>query len=734
MRIQVVFFLFTVLFSTLAQAGAVITYHGRITDVDDKPIDSNSVTFKVQIYSPNPGKCLLYEETRTVSMHDTNGVFVIPIGDGNGTRTTNDPNIAVEKVFNNDPAFTFDTTKFPKLNCNSGGNAFTPQALDQRQLVVTFKDNNSANLAQVLPNMDVNFVPYSVNSYDAQNVGGTPASRMLSVSTGAATPLTAANFTELLAILNGSSTQYAKSGTLGGSNLPSLSAGESLKWNGSAWVGYTPLASAVDPNVKAFAKANLPTCGANTYLKPKGDGSGFDCIALPAAGTGTMTSVSAGTGIKTDQASNAAITTTGAISVDVGTSANQIVQMGSDTKLPAVDGSKLTNVVATGLSSTASISTSGAISTTNNIQTTKDMTANRFFLYNNGGIGPESVGLKSSDAMATGASYTVTMPLTKGTANQFLKIDSITGSNAQLMWDNVAAGSSGTLSSVGMSLPTDVFTVTGSPLIADGSISAALKSQTQKQVLAAPNAADGVPVFRQLAVSDISNAKSAALYDAPVSGNAGTTELVKGDDSRLTNARAVAGTVGIGNGGTGVTSFTADRILATTAGGALSFLTCTQGQILGFNGTGVYGCYSPENYSIFSVGGNTVTSTAILGTKSNHDISFITNNTEKMVLQADGKLGVGRAPAYAVDVNGAVNANEIRIAGELVGRGIQDPARTVAALGDVCPTVGALAKTTGGELLVCDEDTTALSTTNCTTVGVGAVTFDRDGGMHVCTE
>jgi hypothetical protein len=48
----------------------------------------------------------------------------------------------------------------------------------------------------------------------------------------------------------------------------------------------------------------------------------------------------------------------------VGTGNNQIVQMTGAGKLPAVDGSNLTNVTASALSSTASINTSGNIVTT----------------------------------------------------------------------------------------------------------------------------------------------------------------------------------------------------------------------------------------------------------------------------------------------------------------------------------------------------------------------------------
>lgn len=442
------------LISSFAHAGAVITYHGRILDRMGLPLESNSVTFKIQILSPNPGKCLMYEEERTISMLGSEGVFVIPIGDGNGDRTTDDPRIAIEKVFSNEPGFQFNTAKYPKFYCNSGGHVFTPQVLDQRQLVVSFRDNNVSTKFQVLPNMDINFVPLAVGSYDSQNLGGVAAEQYLQVKGMVPTPLTAGNFDELLRILNGTTSLYAKPNELAGGSLPSgLASGEALRWNGSSWAKYTPLTSEADPSVMSFAKSSLPSCDANQYLQPKADGSGFNCVNLPAGSSATMTSVSAGAGLKTDQVGNAAITTSGSLSVDVGTGSNQIVQLDADGKLPAVDGSQLTGLKADSLGNTASITTSGLISTTNHIQTTKDMTANRLFLYNNNGVGPGYVGINVSEAITNATKFTMTLPAAIGAPNQVLKIDSINGSNAQLAWGDVTVGAGGTVTAVTATTP-----------------------------------------------------------------------------------------------------------------------------------------------------------------------------------------------------------------------------------------------------------------------------------------
>lgn len=53
-----------------------------------------------------------------------------------------------------------------------------------------------------------------------------------------------------------------------------------------------------------------------------------------------------------------------------------------------------------------------------------------------------------------------------------------------------------------------------------------------------------------------------------------------------------------------------------------------------------------------------------MGSKTNHDVSFITNNAEKLVIKADGRIGVGKTPTFAFDVNGAINASSINLNGQ----------------------------------------------------------------------
>ncbi|RYG93563.1 MAG: hypothetical protein EON58_18070, partial [Alphaproteobacteria bacterium] len=256
-----ILFSILLLASSDAFAGAVVSYHGRITNPDGSPLESSSVTFKVQVRSPGSASCLLYEETRTMNLAGSNGLFVIPIGDGNGGRTSSDPGIQVENVFSNNTGLNFTA-----LACNSG-TAYVPSALDSRRLVVTFNDTSSSYGPQAMAPMDINYVPLALHALEAQKaltVGGVNAANVLRVTGTTAPALTSGNYTELMALIMGTSTQYLGGSTaftgdvtgaysatkvvqLQGRPLASTAptSGQYLSWNGSTWLPTTPAAGGV---------------------------------------------------------------------------------------------------------------------------------------------------------------------------------------------------------------------------------------------------------------------------------------------------------------------------------------------------------------------------------------------------------------------------------------------------------------------------------------------------------
>jgi hypothetical protein len=79
-------------------------------------------------------------------------------------------------------------------------------------------------------------------------------------------------------------------------------------------------------------------------------------------------------------------------------------------------------------------------------------------------------------------------------AGKFLKADGT--------WDVPAGTGTGTVSSVGLSLPSEL-TVSGSPVTTAGTLTAVWASETQHFVFAAPSGSSGTPAFRALVASDI---------------------------------------------------------------------------------------------------------------------------------------------------------------------------------------------------------------------------------------
>jgi|GEM_PF-2352411 len=122
------------------------------------------------------------------------------------------------------------------------------------------------------------------------------------------------------------------------------------------------------------------------------------------------------------------------------------------------------------------------------------------------------------------------------TTGQVLKYD---GTN----WVPAADNNTG-LTSVGLTLPS-LFSVTGSPLTANGTIAATLASQTANTIFAAPNGSNGAPTFRTLVAGDIPS--------LPFS--------------------QITGTVPVSQGGTGLTTVGTSGQVLTSNGTSLTWAT-----------------------------------------------------------------------------------------------------------------------------------------------------------------
>ncbi|HRO68086.1 MAG TPA: hypothetical protein PL182_11015, partial [Pseudobdellovibrionaceae bacterium] len=94
----------------LAFGDAGVTYHGRLLNPNGSPVTSSSVQFLLQIRTPVPSNCLMYQETHVKDLSQTNGVFSITINDGHAAQLNTEP-FTLDRVFQNRGVFQFATGK-----------------------------------------------------------------------------------------------------------------------------------------------------------------------------------------------------------------------------------------------------------------------------------------------------------------------------------------------------------------------------------------------------------------------------------------------------------------------------------------------------------------------------------------------------------------------------------------------------------------------------------------------
>jgi len=209
-----------------------VTYQGRILTAGGSPV-ARAVQFKLQVRSPGSEDCILYEEVQNQDLTSTSGVFSLALNGSASTRTDGGA-YSFSQIFANRGTFTLGSGK-----CTTG-TTYVTSATDNRNLKVYFNDGSGW---ESLPLQAINQVPLAV---EAAQVGGYPASSILRVDNGSApgtaSALTTDNFTELMALLGGLSTQYTKASSNGTTVLPqstspsSLSAGQ--LWYDSGLVKY----------------------------------------------------------------------------------------------------------------------------------------------------------------------------------------------------------------------------------------------------------------------------------------------------------------------------------------------------------------------------------------------------------------------------------------------------------------------------------------------------------------
>jgi hypothetical protein len=140
-----------------------------------------------------------------------------------------------------------------------------------------------------------------------------------------------------------------------------------------------------------------------------------------------------------------------------------------------------------------------------------------------------------------------------------------------------------------------------------------------------------------------------------VSQNGGAyTDLVGG---------GIAGTISIGQGGTGATSISGSRIIASNVTGtAYEAFTCSLNQVISFDVSGNAVCTNVSALGgMIANGGNTTSGTISIGSNDNQALQFKTNNSVAMTISQSGNVGIGTtSPNSQLEVAGSV-AGDVKI-------------------------------------------------------------------------
>lgn len=351
-----VLFLFGIFAFSLQSFGAneisqSFTLDGYLSKPGDAqaPMLDASVGITIQVLDPSKS-CVLYEEQQFVNTMNSKGYFNIEVGSQSASskRTSNDPGLAMVQVYQNTVAVT--ATSAPGATCV--GNTYTPAPFDKRYLrmIVT---PSSTQVADVLsPDAEIDSVPtalvaqslqgYAPNSFLILGPGDLNQTNLQNV-------FAAGNTAKLLSLLSVNPSSYVlKNSSSGLLQVPSGSGTPSGVQAGDIWY---------DSGVLKYYDGSV--------VKSVSNGSGITDLTV---GNGLTPAGVISSGGQT-------------IAVDTGTTANKIVKLDADAKLPVVDGSQLTNVVATSVANTASIHTSGTLALMPSADATAGTNQNSSNLY-----------------------------------------------------------------------------------------------------------------------------------------------------------------------------------------------------------------------------------------------------------------------------------------------------------------------------------------------------------------
>ncbi|MES3037490.1 MAG: tail fiber domain-containing protein [Bdellovibrionota bacterium] len=264
MRFIIIFALF-LLGSTafaLPTTTSGMLYRGKVSLVGvGSSVANSSLDILIEIRTGTTvGSCLVYSETKPSVSFDGSGAFSFEIGTSGATLAASSPTL--DKAL--DGNYSSYLAAFSGVGCSP-----SPATVSDRYMYLTIDPLVSSLTASIVFGpVQLPAQSRAISSKRSEKLGDLLPENVLQIVSGIAqTVLSSAQYTELLALINGTSANYVTSES--------------------------------DPNVSAFAKAALPTCSAGQVLK--GDGTSLSCVTDATAAAG-VTSFNTRTGSVTPAA------------------------------------------------------------------------------------------------------------------------------------------------------------------------------------------------------------------------------------------------------------------------------------------------------------------------------------------------------------------------------------------------------------------------------------------------